>query len=241
MDDIVWVSGVHPQNGRLIDAPYVDHLPREEHNLARRLTEAGDQTGHAGQWHLGHQDWYPDRQGFDVNLGGTELGLPKGGHFSPWQIPGLEDADVPEGTHIDDDLTDQMCERIRNRDSDKRFERCHFQSDAAYASMVQTMDANVGKLRDTPEAEGIAEQTIVVFYSDNGGLSTIGGHLPDMQRPTQGRQGLDVRREHARAVDRARARRDRAGHGLHGAGDEPGLPPDAARARGPRSRARATR
>ena len=225
-DYIAWKPGIHPQKGRLIDAPYIDHLPREEHNLARHLSEAGYQAWHAGKWHLGHPDFYPDRQGFDVNLGGAECGLPVGGFFSPWQVPGLEDADVPEGTHIDDHLTDRAVELMRNRDPgrpfflnhwfylvhtpiegkggqvakyerkkralgldreepleegelfpverwrDRRVVRRRFQSDATYASMVQIMDDNVGKLLDELDRQGIADETVVVFYSDNGGLST---------------------------------------------------------------------
>ena len=48
-------------------------------------------------------------------------------------------------------------------------------SHAIYAGMIETMDAAVGHVLDTLEAEGLAENTLVIFTSDNGGLSTSEG------------------------------------------------------------------
>lgn len=49
------------------------------------------------------------------------------------------------------------------------------QSHAVYAAMIETMDAAVGHVLDTLEEQGIAENTLVIFTSDNGGLSTSEG------------------------------------------------------------------
>ncbi len=46
--------------------------------------------------------------------------------------------------------------------------------EARYASMVEGMDASLGALLDKVEALGVAESTLVVFTSDNGGLSAHG-------------------------------------------------------------------
>ncbi len=48
------------------------------------------------------------------------------------------------------------------------------QDNAAYATMVHAMDENVGRLLDALEKLNIADDTVVVFMSDNGGLCTLG-------------------------------------------------------------------
>ncbi len=46
------------------------------------------------------------------------------------------------------------------------------QDHAVYAAMVETVDHNVGKILDTLESLDLDEKTTVIFFSDNGGLST---------------------------------------------------------------------
>ncbi|WP_409967390.1 sulfatase-like hydrolase/transferase [Bengtsoniella intestinalis] len=55
---------------------------------------------------------------------------------------------------------------------DLRLCRRTFQSDPVYAAMIYNLDLNIGRLLDALEAEGLTENTLVVFTSDNGGLST---------------------------------------------------------------------
>lgn len=58
---------------------------------------------------------------------------------------------------------------------DQRVRRRLLQSDPGYAAMVQTLDENVGRLLATLERLGIADDTVVIFTSDNGGVSTAEG------------------------------------------------------------------
>ena len=58
---------------------------------------------------------------------------------------------------------------------DQRVTRRLFHGDPGYAAMVQSMDENIGRLLDALDDEGLAENTIVVFTSDNGGLATSEG------------------------------------------------------------------
>ena len=113
-----FISDRHPSMGRLIDAPYTDHLPLEECSLARALQEGGYRTWHVGKWHLGRSDFYPDRHGFDVNVGGCSLGMVRHGYFSPWHIETLEDG--LDGQYLADRLTDEAIRLIRTP-SDKPF------------------------------------------------------------------------------------------------------------------------
>ncbi len=62
------------------------------------------------------------------------------------------------------------------------------QSHPVYAAMVESMDLAVGAVLDELEAQGLAENTIVVFTSDDGGLATSEGH-PTSNRPLRGGKG----------------------------------------------------
>ncbi len=62
------------------------------------------------------------------------------------------------------------------------------QSHAVYAAMVEAMDEAVGLVLDRLEELGLAERTLVVFTSDNGGLSTSEGS-PTSNLPLRGGKG----------------------------------------------------
>jgi len=104
---------------RLKDVPYLHYLPLEEKSIASSLREGGYQTWHVGKWHLGDDDFFPEKHGFDVNIGGGHQGAPhKGGYFSPWFMNNLEEG--PEGEYLTDRLTNDAIDLIRKR-SDKPF------------------------------------------------------------------------------------------------------------------------
>jgi arylsulfatase A-like enzyme len=220
-----WLIG--EERGRLLEIPYVTHLALEETTIARALKERGSyRTYHVGKWHLGEREYWPDRHGFDVNVGGHTSGMPEEGYFSPWGIPTLDDG--PEGEYLDDRLTDEAIKLLRENGDDpfflyfptylvhtpieakeddiayfrtkaerlgldkinpfelgehfpcehkrnERIERRVIQSDPVYAAMVKCLDDNIGRLMAALEELGKADNTIVVFTSDNGGLATAEG------------------------------------------------------------------
>lgn len=212
--------------GKLIDAPYIDHLSLGEKSLAEALKQGGYSTWHVGKWHLGGEPYYPEHHGFDVNIGGCSWGLPSQGYFSPWGINNLKDG--YEGQFLTDRLTEEAIRLIKNRSDNpfylnlcyyavhvpiqaktalvnkyqkkvkdlkldkvktfkmgehfpcehKRYQRVLrrlVQSDAVYAGLVEIVDQNVGKLLQAVEEEGLKKDTIIIFTSDNGGLSTAEG------------------------------------------------------------------
>jgi arylsulfatase A-like enzyme len=87
------------RNKPLLPAPYLDHLPLEEVTLAEALKEGGYRTFFAGKWHLGGRGYWPENQGFDINVGGWTAGAPAS-YFSPYHNPKLSDG--PTGEHLDD-------------------------------------------------------------------------------------------------------------------------------------------
>ncbi len=60
---------------------------------------------------------------------------------------------------------------VREHDGQNR----QVQDNPAYASMVYAMDENIGRLLDKLDELGLSDDTIIVFTSDNGGLSTLRG------------------------------------------------------------------
>jgi arylsulfatase A-like enzyme len=61
-----WIDSekwVHPARGKLVDAPYIDHLPLAETSLAKALKEGGYHTWHVGKWHLGQAEPRPKKWG----------------------------------------------------------------------------------------------------------------------------------------------------------------------------------
>ena len=65
-----WIPGQNPKNTKLIGPQDLNELPLEEETLAEVLHDNGYQTFFAGKWHLGGESFFPDDQGFDINMGG---------------------------------------------------------------------------------------------------------------------------------------------------------------------------
>jgi arylsulfatase A-like enzyme len=204
------------RNTVLLPAPYTDRLALDAPTLAKALKAAGYATFFAGKWHLGPSGFWPENQGFDINMGGIDRGGPYGGnrYFSPYGNPRLSDG--PEGEHLPDRLateTAKFIETNKNRpffaflsfysvhtplmareDLRRKYEekrqrlgleekwgREHtrdvrlVQEHAVYAGMVEAMDLAVGKVLGKLDELGLRENTLVIFSSDNGGLSTSEG------------------------------------------------------------------
>jgi arylsulfatase A-like enzyme len=138
--------------------PFLPHLPLEEVSVARALREGGYATWHVGKWHLGGGAHEPQHHGFEVNIAGGSSGMPNCGYFSPYRLPNCLHK---RGHHI---------------------RRRVLQSDPAYAAMVENLDMNIGRLLAALEAAGQAEDTLVIFTSDNGGLAVAEG-APTCNRP----------------------------------------------------------
>ena len=99
------------ERGRVLEVPYIKHLPLEEISIARALGERGGyRTFHVGKWHLGSEPYWPDKHGFDVNVAGWDGGMSANGYFSPYDIPTLDNG--PDGEFLTDRLTDEAVSLI---------------------------------------------------------------------------------------------------------------------------------
>lgn len=112
-----WFSGT--RSGRFNGAPLNDRMPLEEVTLAEALKEHDYRTAFLGKWHLGpNETYWPENQGFDVNIGGWRAGSPQGGYFAPFDNPRL--GDYPAGSHLPKVLTDEAL-RLLQEFRDDRF------------------------------------------------------------------------------------------------------------------------
>lgn len=151
--------------------------------LAERLQSEGYATAHFGKWHLGRPPYMPTKNGFDVASPESYGPQPPGGYF--------DDA----GEHLDDQAAIAAVAFMKANRSRPFFlnfwsfsahspyeakpnfvtaYRRHAaaigsKSSPTYAAMMQTLDANVGRLLSAIDRFGLAENTIILFASDNGG------------------------------------------------------------------------
>lgn len=178
---------------RLLTPAFRQELPLEEVTIAEALKPAGYVSASIGKWHLGNQEFWPERQGFDLNVAGTERGSPKS-YFGPFDLPNLSGG-TPQD-YLTDRLTDEAIRFIElNRNRAFFLYLPHFavhlplqakspliekyktkarpdaaQRDPVYAAMIESMDEGVGRLMRRLEELALAERTVVIFTSDNGGL-----------------------------------------------------------------------
>lgn len=197
-----WIPGLPPENPKLTVPDFTKHLPLKEITLAERLHEAGYATASIGKWHLGGPEFYPDRHGFDLNVAGTDQPQPRPGYFAPYAIDTIEQG--PEGEYITDRLGEEAVKFIRTNAERPFFlylpqfavhtpiqgkkplvDRYQARvrdgmrhTNAAYAAMIDSMDQTVGRIRETLDELQIADDTIIIFTSDNGGRIPTSSNAP---------------------------------------------------------------
>ena len=190
MSYLAGVKGPYGKAYELDPPPVVGNIAPEDTTLAEALRSAGYATAHVGKWHLqGHgekgTDNFPEKHGFDINIAGQKAGQPGSYHF-PYKseqdpgtnVPGMEDGQPG------DYLTDALTAKAKSLGLDKSKPPTipehqsltkPRQDNPAYAAMVESLDENVGRFMTELDRLGLKDNTIVVFSSDNGGLSTGSG------------------------------------------------------------------
>src|SRR3954464_10258827 len=81
-----WIPGMMPANPMMLVPDWTKFLPLAETTFADVFRSNGYATASLGKWHLGGLEYYPEKHGFDRNIGGTHLPEPAAGYFAPWKI-----------------------------------------------------------------------------------------------------------------------------------------------------------
>lgn len=193
-------EGFHPEGSQLREAAWIRHLPLDHVTIAERLRDAGYATGFIGKWHLSHRPGAdaqgkfeprlrPEHQGFELNVGGCSFGGPPS-YFEPYKIPNISPR--REGEYLADRLSDESIAFVKQHKAEPFFlcwwnYSVHYPMQApekliekyksrpevdrpVYAAMIEAMDSAIGKLLAALDENGLTDNTLVIFKSDNGSL-----------------------------------------------------------------------
>jgi len=186
-------------------------LPLEERTMPQAFQEAGYETAMAGKWHLGHADarFLPGARGFQHSYGHLNGAIDYYTHEREggldWHRNGKSLKEEGYSTEL---IGNEAVARIRGRDRSRPlllyvpFNSPHTPLQApqflidkygklpnnrrrTFAAMVDSMDTQIGKILSALEEERIAANTIVMFFSDNGGPTGQGA----LNTPLRGGKG----------------------------------------------------
>ncbi|MDF7822596.1 sulfatase [Pontiellaceae bacterium B12227] len=183
-----------PAGNKALQTDSVTRLDTELPTLGKMMKKAGYSTAHFGKWHLGPEPFSPLEHGFDVDLPHYAGPGPKGSFVAPWKYDNFDPN--YENEHIEDRMAEEAVAWMNSVKGSKPYFMNYWmfsvhapfdakselideyrkkidpndaQRSPTYAAMIHSMDDAVGSLLDAVEASGMADETIIIFTSDNGG------------------------------------------------------------------------
>ncbi len=189
-------SPIRLGTGYTVIRPWSDYgIPVEERFMPQAFHDAGYQTSMTGKWHLGHayKKFLPRARGFDHTYGHVNGAIDYFTHERDggldWNRDGKSLREEGYSTFLNGAETIRL---IKGRDKNKpffhylafnaphaplqappeiidRYANIKDEKRRRYCAMTDAMDQTVGKVLATLDEEGIANNTLVLFFSDNGG------------------------------------------------------------------------
>lgn len=181
----------------VLPAVWKKSLPAAELTLAERLKALGYQTGMVGKWHLGAGEGEtPWGQGFDY----TRLINKNGLDYYNYNILEKNNkvAFTDNGmTYMTDKLSDYALDFVENRSKEQpfflyltysaphvfivpradkvskyllKYEKFNGKYNPYYGAMIESMDDGIGRIMRSLKEQGLLDNTLIVFASDNGGV-----------------------------------------------------------------------
>jgi len=190
----------------------VNRLDTKYYTLAESFRDSGYATAHFGKWHLGAPPYSPFEHGFHIDIPHWHGPGPAGSFVAPWRYPDFNPNTPNE--HIEDRMAKEAVS-FMEKNKDKPFFLNYWmfsvhapfdakkdlikkyrglvdpkgsQRSPTYAAMVESMDDAVGTLMDTLDRLELTDNTLIVFFSDNGGnmYNEIDNTTPTSNRPLRG-------------------------------------------------------
>ncbi len=201
----------------------ITDLPLDRDIIAKQLKTAGYATGMFGKWHIGqHGNYLPGKRGFDEAI------VSMGRHFDFETIP---HTDYPKDQYLADFLTDKAVDFIkRHKDHPFFLYLPHFgvhsphqakpeliakfktksgvggHHNPTYAAMIYSVDESVGRVMQTLDDLKLADNTVLIFTSDNGGVGGYGradGLIREPGAPRKGKKTKGANQESGGITDNA--------------------------------------
>ncbi|QDV55154.1 sulfatase [Rosistilla oblonga] len=190
----------------------VSRLKSSYYTLAEMFKDNGYATAHFGKWHLGSAPYSPLEHGFDIDVPHWAGPGPAGSYVAPWRYPDF-DPQTPD-EHIEDRMASEAVTFMEQNQGQpfflnywmfsvhapfdakqalidryaKQIDPKDPQRSPTYAAMIESMDDAVGTLLDTLDRLKIADNTIIIFASDNGGnmYNQVDGTTATSNAPLRG-------------------------------------------------------
>lgn len=212
LEPVQTTSGSPKQKATMPES--VSRLDTKYYTMAEMFHDNGYATGHFGKWHLGAEPYSPLEHGFDVDVPHHPGPGPAGSYVAPWKFRDFDhDPQIPD-EHLEDRMAKEAVAFLEQH-KDKPFFLNYWmfsvhapfdakqalidqyrkqidpkaqQRSPTYAAMIESMDDAVGTLLDTLDRLGIADHTIIVFASDNGGnmYNLVDGGTATSNAPLRG-------------------------------------------------------
>jgi arylsulfatase A-like enzyme len=203
-----------PPGSKAISPKSVTRLKTDYPTITKTLKAVGYATGHFGKWHLGPEPYSPLEHSFDVDIPHHPGPGPAGSYVAPWKFKDFDPDPATPDEHIEDRIAREAVAWMEEAKDGPFFLNywmfsVHSPFDAkqaviekyrgavdpagrqrspTYAAMVESMDDAVGTLLDALDRLGIADDTIVIFTSDNGGnmYNAVDGTTATNNAPLRG-------------------------------------------------------
>ena len=182
-----------------------DGLPLSETFLSNVLQDNGYRTSAIGKWHLGDErKFWPTERGFDEWFGFSGGGLSYWGTGKKNPLQGVlrNGSVVPKSelSYLTDDFSTEAVQFVeRNKDQPfflylaynaphapdhatrehlKKTEHIEYGGRAVYGAMVAAMDEGIGRVTSKLKELNLDDNTLIFFFSDNGGRATHALNFP---------------------------------------------------------------
>lgn len=196
------LTGRFPHRTGAVDVPSnrgLDRISLSEKTIADVLKSSGYATGMVGKWHNGAHDlrYHPNDRGFDEFVGFLNGGM----DYWKWVLDSNKSPVKSDGRYLTDVLSEEATSFIDRHAKEPFFLYVGFNAPhmplqappkliekysttgeltnavSTIYSMVEQMDAGIGSIVDSVQRNGLEDNTIILFTSDNGPV--VGGNGED--------------------------------------------------------------